>query len=97
MYKPNYWGSTGMGAEHNAAPVARVIQGMDVLEQLYAGYGDIDSMCAKGCNGPEWDRDKCKGWCNAPDPGRLITEENSWLKKDYPELDYLVRCVLDDI
>ena len=93
VLKPNYWADTGMGAEHNAAPVARVLKGMDVLEKLYAGYGDPAGMCQeKRCNGPGWDRAHCREWCNAPDQGRIMAEENSWLKREFPNLDYIRSC-----
>lgn len=96
VLKPNYWADTGMGAGPFDAPVARVVHGMDVLDRLYSGYGDIVGMCDKGCNGPKWNATTpaCQRWCNAPDQGRLMAEGNKFIPKEFPHLDFIEKCTL---
>jgi peptidyl-prolyl cis-trans isomerase A (cyclophilin A) len=60
------------------SPFGRVIQGMDVVESLYGGYGEG----APNGNGPSQDK---------------ITEEgNSYLRENFPKLDYVVQAKLVD-
>jgi peptidyl-prolyl cis-trans isomerase A (cyclophilin A) len=67
---------------HNAnldrdfAPIGEVIDGMEVVESLYAGYGE---------QAPEG-----KG----PVSGRIFYDGNAYLKREFPELDYIKRTVL---
>ena len=53
------------------APFGRVIEGMDVVDKIYSGYGD----------GPP------SG--NGPNQGLIQEEGNAYLKKDFPDLDYI--------
>ncbi|MCA9044740.1 MAG: peptidylprolyl isomerase [Planctomycetaceae bacterium] len=53
------------------APFGRVVEGMAVVDQLYAGYGDGPPMG------------------NGPDQGRIESEGNRYLLKDFPKLDYI--------
>lgn len=53
------------------SPFGEVISGMEVVDQLYADYGEG----APGGNGP--------------DQGRIEKEGNAYLKKDFPNLDYI--------
>jgi len=53
------------------SPVARVTDGMQVVDELYSGYGE---GAPRG---------------NGPDQGRIQKEGNAYLKKDFPELDYV--------
>jgi len=60
------------------SPFGRVIQGMDVVDSLYGGYGEG----APNGNGPSQDK---------------ITEEgNSYLRENFPKLDYVVQAKLAD-
>ena len=53
------------------SPIGEVVEGMDIVEKLYKGYGD----------GPP----RGKG----PNQGRMQMEGNAYLKKDFPELDFI--------
>ena len=54
------------------APFAKVIDdGMDVVDQIYSGYGEG----APGGNGPA--------------QGRIQSEGNKYLKKQFPNLSYV--------
>ncbi len=50
------------------APFGKVIEGMDVVESFYAGYGE------------------------SPDQGRIQSEGNTYLEKQFPKLDHIVRA-----
>lgn len=52
-------------------PFGQIVEGMENLDKLYAGYGEGAPQ------GP------------GPDQGRLQGEGNSYLKADYPQLDYI--------
>lgn len=64
--------------DHDFAPFGEVIDGMDVVDSLYAGYGDQ----APGGRGPP--------------PGRILGDGNAYLRREFPELDYILRAVLVD-
>jgi cyclophilin family peptidyl-prolyl cis-trans isomerase len=49
------------------APFGQIVEGMDVVDKLYAGYGRQ----------------------NVPDQGRITTEGNAYLAKEYPKLDFV--------
>jgi peptidyl-prolyl cis-trans isomerase A (cyclophilin A) len=49
------------------APFGQVVEGMEVVDMLYAGYGRQ----------------------NVPDQGRITSEGNAYLTKEYPKLDYV--------
>ena len=53
------------------APFGQVISGMDVVDKLYAGYGE-GAPSGKG-----------------PNQGQIQSEGNTYLKKSFPELDYI--------
>lgn len=53
------------------APFGKVVEGMDIVDSLYNGYGEG----APGGRGPS--------------QGRIQSEGNTYLKKDFPELDYV--------
>jgi peptidyl-prolyl cis-trans isomerase A (cyclophilin A) len=53
------------------APFGKVIEGMDVVDKIYGGYGE------GAPNG------------NGPDQGRIQMEGNTYLKKDFSNLDYI--------
>lgn len=57
------------------APFARVIQGMDVVDKLYGGYGD----------GPSMQNPRATG----PNQGRIQREGNRYLEASYPKLHYV--------
>lgn len=56
------------------SPIGQVIQGMDVVDQLYSGYGE----------GPP------SG--TGPNQGQLKMEGNSYLKSQFPNLDYIIKA-----
>ncbi len=53
------------------APFGEVVQGMEVVDSLYKGYGE-SAPAGRG-----------------PLQGRIQNEGNTYLKKDFPELDYI--------
>lgn len=53
------------------APFGRVVSGMNVVDQIYGGYGE-GAPTGKG-----------------PDTNRFDTEGNAYLKKEFPELDFI--------
>lgn len=53
------------------APFGKVTSGMDVVSQLYSGYGEGSPMGS------------------GPAQGRIQTQGNKYLKKDFPKLDYI--------
>jgi peptidyl-prolyl cis-trans isomerase A (cyclophilin A) len=53
------------------APFGQVVSGMDVVDQIYSGYGE-GAPRGKG-----------------PDQGRIQTEGNAYLIKEFPRLDYI--------
>ena len=53
------------------APFGRVVSGMNVVDQIYGGYGE-GTPTGKG-----------------PDTNRFDTEGNAYLKKEFPELDFI--------
>ena len=60
------------------APFGKVVEGMDVVDSLYKGYG----------GGPDE-----KGG-RGPTQGRIQTEGNAYLKRDFPKLDYIIRAMI---
>jgi peptidyl-prolyl cis-trans isomerase A (cyclophilin A) len=58
------------------APFAQVVEGMDVVDALYAEYGE-GAPRGKG-----------------PDQGRMQSEGNTYLKKDFPKMDYITRATI---
>lgn len=59
------------------APFGKVVSGMDVVQSLYAGYGD----------GPPFGR--------GPDQGRIQREGNSYLRRDFGNLDYVQTATIE--
>ncbi len=53
------------------SPFGEVVEGMDVVDSLYKGYGE-GAPSGRG-----------------PSQGRIQSEGNAYLKKDFPELDYI--------
>lgn len=58
------------------SPFGTVVAGMDVVEQLYSGYGE---GAPRG---------------RGPNQGTIVTEGNTYLERDFPELDYIVRTTV---
>jgi cyclophilin family peptidyl-prolyl cis-trans isomerase len=58
------------------APIARVVEGMDVVDRLYAKYGE---------GAPQG---------SGPNQGRLQMEGNTYLTKDFPQLDCIKKATL---
>ena len=59
------------------APFGEVIEGMDVVDKLYTGYGE-GAPRGKG-----------------PDQGRIQTEGNAYLTKEFPKLDYIKKATIE--
>jgi peptidyl-prolyl cis-trans isomerase A (cyclophilin A) len=57
-------------------PFGRVVEGMEVVARLHAGYGE----------GPP------SG--NGPDQGRLQSQGNDYLKREFPQLDYIKKATV---
>lgn len=55
------------------APIAKVVRGMDVVDDLYKGYGE-GAPTGQG-----------------PDQGRIQTEGNAYLDREFPKLDRILR------
>jgi peptidyl-prolyl cis-trans isomerase A (cyclophilin A) len=53
------------------APFGQIVDGMNVVDSLYSGYGEG----APGGNGPS--------------QGRIQAEGNEYLKRDFPQLDWI--------
>lgn len=53
------------------APFGEVVEGMDIVDSLYKGYGE---GAPRG---------------RGPGQGRIQSEGNAYLKKEFPELDYI--------
>jgi len=54
----------------NFPPFGSVVSGMDVVDQIYSGYGEMSVMGGSG-----------------PDPGKIESEGNAYLEKNFPKLD----------
>ncbi len=58
-------------------PFGQVVDGMNIVDGLYSGYGD-GAPSGRG-----------------PDQGRIQSEGNSYLKKDFTSLDYILSAGLE--
>ena len=58
------------------APFGRVVEGMDIVGQLYSGYGE---------GAPHG---------HGPDQGRVQSEGNAYLERDFPKLDYIKKAAV---
>ncbi|MCK4303066.1 MAG: peptidylprolyl isomerase [Candidatus Eisenbacteria sp.] len=58
------------------SPFGKVIEGMDVVDDLYAGYGE---GAPRG---------------RGPEQGRIQKEGNTYLKKEFPKLDYVEKAII---
>ena len=59
-------------------PIAKVIEGMDVVDSLYSGYGETAG-----------------GGIRAGKQDLLFTRGNTYLKQNYPLLDYIVKATVE--
>ena len=66
----NFGNNTGLDRQ-GFAPFGEVVQGMDIVDKLYNGYGE-GAPSGKG-----------------PNQGRMQTEGNAYLNKEFPRLDYI--------
>lgn len=71
----NFTNNSNLDAD-GFTPFGKVIEGMDVVDSLYSGYGD----------GPP------RG--NGPDQGRIQTEGNAYLARDFPQLDHIKKATI---
>lgn len=58
------------------APFGQVVEGMDIVDRLHAGYGE---GAPRG---------------RGPDQSRIQAEGNSYLEREFPELDYIRRATI---
>ena len=65
------YGNNAMLDGQGFTPFGHVVEGMDVVESLYQGYGE---------GAPQG---------MGPDQGRIQAEGNAYLRKDFPQLDYV--------
>ena len=70
----NYKNNAGLDRQ-GFTPFGKVTSGMDIVKSLYKGYGDAPSPYNPGGKGPN--------------QGRIQGEGNTYLKKDFPQLDYI--------
>ena len=59
-------------------PIAKVIEGMDVVDSLYSGYGETSG-----------------GGIRAGKQDLLFARGNTYLKENYPLLDYIVKATIE--
>ncbi len=62
----------------NFAPFGRVVEGLQVVDSLYSGYGE---------GAPQG---------GGPSQGSIQQQGNEYLRRDFPELDYIERAELED-
>lgn len=60
------------------SPLGEVVEGMEVVDSLYKGYGE---GAPRG---------------RGPNQGQVQSEGNRYLKKEYPQLDYIERATIVD-
>jgi peptidyl-prolyl cis-trans isomerase A (cyclophilin A) len=72
----NYGDNSYLKQHGNFAPFGKIIEGMEVVDSLYSGYGE---GAPRG---------------RGPSQMTISTEGNSYLKKSFPELDYIVKATV---
>jgi len=73
------YGDNSYLKQHGAfAPFGKVISGMEVMDSIYAGYGE------GAPNG------------NGPSQAQIGREGNSYLRQNFPKLDYIKRATIVD-
>lgn len=60
-------------------PIGRVVEGMDVVDTIYDGYGETSG-----------------GGIRAGKQGPLMTGGNTYIDREYPKLDRLIRIVVSE-
>lgn len=76
----NFRDNPGLDAQ-GFAPIGRVVEGMEVVDQLHSGYGDV----ANSRNGGD-----------GPDTRNIGYEGNAYLEENFPELDHIISAALVD-
>jgi peptidyl-prolyl cis-trans isomerase A (cyclophilin A) len=72
----NFGNNAGLD-DQGFAPFGQVVSGMEVVDALYAEYGE---------GAPRGD---------GPDQGLVQSQGNAYLKKDFPELDYIKTATIE--
>ncbi len=72
----NYGDNTHLKRYGKFAPIGQVVEGMEVVDSLYSGYGE---GAPKG---------------RGPSQAAIIQQGNAYLKKEFPELDYITRATV---
>lgn len=68
-----------LGKQPWETPFGEVVEGIEVLDNLYKGYGEISSFG------------------DGPDQQEIYSQGNDYLRREFPQLDYILSCsVLDD-
>ncbi len=71
--------SDNPGLDSHFTPIARVVEGMSVVDSLYTGYGELAPQ-GKG-----------------PRPALLNQLGNAYLKRQFPEMDYIERVEMSGL
>mmetsp|Transcript_74613 Transcript_74613/g.207392 ORF Transcript_74613/g.207392 Transcript_74613/m.207392 type:complete len:291 (+) Transcript_74613:31-903(+) len=79
--------------QHGFAIVGFVLEtGMDVVDRLYAGYGEVCDLCPADGSGRHYD-EFCKGFghaCQGVNMTRLVQEGETYLSREKPLLDRIL-------
>lgn len=75
----NYGNNSGSLDPQGFAPFGQVVEGMDVVDSLYSGYGE---------GAPQG---------NGPAQGRIQSEGNAYLAKEFPKLDYIKSATIIEL
>ena len=83
----NYLDSNARLDSLGFAPVGRVVRGMGVVEDFYAGYGEMVDAC---------DLHPEKGnLCKGVNETLLYTQGEAYLSREFPKLDVILSATLD--
>ena len=74
------FGDNGPLDRDGFSPIGEVVEGMDVVDRLYSGYGEAASS----------------GRGSGPEQNRIQSSGNQYLKADFPNLDYIERAEIID-
>jgi len=95
----NYANNSRLDA-HGFSVFGSVLEsGMEVVDRLYAGYGEVADLCtARGASASAAGDRFCKGYgadCPGVNMSRLVTEGDSYIQKEQPLLDRITSTRTD--